>query len=31
MPEVIEFSLPADAYGELSNFAPFPIQLGSKR
>lgn len=31
MPDVIEFYLPADPYGELSNFAPFPIKLGGKR
>ncbi|PCC68445.1 hypothetical protein SAMN02745121_04985 [Nannocystis exedens] len=31
MSAVIEFYLPADPYGELSNFAPFPILLGGKR
>lgn len=31
MPDAIEFYLPADPYGELSNFAPFPIKLGGKK
>lgn len=31
MPDVIEFYSPGDPYGELSNFAPFPIKLGGKR
>lgn len=31
VPEVIEFYAVGDAYGELSNFAPFPIFLRGKR
>lgn len=31
MPDVIEFYAVNEAYGEFSNFAPFPIFLGGKR